>query len=104
MPLTSDWVALNNKVDEMSPNGNTNVTIGLAWAWHALTAGEPYTEAKAPAANLDKVVIILTDGDNTEAWDNINSKKITGQSAIDTRTALACSNIKAANIKIYSYA
>ncbi len=102
LPLTSDWVALNNKVDEMSPNGNTNVTIGLAWAWHALTAGEPYTEAKAPAANLDKVVIILTDGDNTEAWDNNNSKKITSQTAIDTRTALACSNIKAANIKIYS--
>ena len=102
MPLTSDWVALNNKVDEMSPNGNTNVTIGLAWAWHALTANEPYTEAKVPTANLDKVIIILTDGDNTEAWDNNNSKKITSQTAIDTRTALACTNIKAANIKIYS--
>ena len=23
---------------QMSPNGNTNVTIGLAWGWHALTA------------------------------------------------------------------
>ena len=22
----------------MTPNGNTNVTIGLAWGWHALTA------------------------------------------------------------------
>jgi Flp pilus assembly protein TadG len=102
MPLSYDWTALNNKVDEMSPNGNTNVTIGLVWAWHALTANVPYTEAAAPAANLDKVVIILTDGDNTESWDNINSKKITSQSAIDTRTALVCSNIKAANIRIYA--
>ena len=102
MPLISDWTSLNSKVDEMSPNGNTNVTIGLVWAWHALTTNVPYTEAAAPAANLDKVVIILTDGDNTESWDNINSKKITSQSAIDTRTALVCSNIKAANIKIYA--
>jgi Flp pilus assembly protein TadG len=102
MPLSTDWVALNNKVDEMSPNGNTDVTMGLVWAWHALTPGAPYTEASAPAANLDKVIIILTDGDNTESWDNTNSKKITTQSAIDARTALACSNIKAANIKIYS--
>ena len=101
-PTTSDWTALNNKVDEMSPNGNTNVTIGLVWAWHALTTGLPYAEAAAPAPNLDKVIIILTDGENTEAWDNINSKKITTRSTIDTRTALACSNIKAANIRIYA--
>jgi Flp pilus assembly protein TadG len=102
MPLTSDWVALNNKVDEMSPSGNTNVTIGLVWAWHALTTNAPYSEAAAPAANLDKVIIILTDGTNTESWDNINSKKITTSSAIDARAALVCSNIKAANIRIYA--
>jgi Flp pilus assembly protein TadG len=102
MPLSTDWTALNNKVDEMYPNGNTNVTIGLVWAWHALTTQIPYTEANAPAANLDKVVIILTDGTNTESWDNTNTKKITSTSAIDARTALVCSNIKAANIRIYA--
>jgi von Willebrand factor type A domain len=101
-PLSSDWTSLNNKVDEMDPSGNTNVTIGLVWAWHALTTNMPYNEAVAPAPNLDKVVIILTDGDNTESWDNINDKKITTTSAIDARTALVCSNMKAANIKIYA--
>ena len=29
---------LNTKVDELQPTGNTNVTIGLSWAFHALTA------------------------------------------------------------------
>ncbi len=38
MPLTYDWAGLNTKIDAMTPNGNTNVAIGLAWAWHALTA------------------------------------------------------------------
>jgi Flp pilus assembly protein TadG len=102
MPLSTDWTALNGKVDEMSPSGNTNVTIGLVWAWHALTANTPYPEGSAPTPNLDKVIIILTDGDNTEAWDNINSKKVTTRSAIDARTELVCNNIKAANIRIYA--
>ncbi len=32
MPLTADWTALHNKVNAMTPTGNTNVTIGMAWA------------------------------------------------------------------------
>jgi Flp pilus assembly protein TadG len=102
MPLSYDWTALNNKVDQMTPSGNTNVTIGLAWAWHALTSQIPYTEAATPTPNLDKVIIILTDGTNTESWNNSTSQKITSSTAIDARTALACTNIKAANIKIYA--
>jgi Flp pilus assembly protein TadG len=102
MPLTYDWTALNNKVDAMSPNGNTNVTIGLVWAWHALTAQAPLSEGAAPAPDLDKVIILLTDGDNTEAWKNSNNTKITSQTAIDARTALVCTNVKAANIKLYT--
>ena len=102
LPLTSKWEKLNNKIDDMNPNGMTNVTIGLVWAWHALTPNQPYTKAAEPAPDLDKVIIILTDGDNTEAWDNINNKKITTPSAIDARTAAVCANIKAANIKIYA--
>jgi Flp pilus assembly protein TadG len=70
MPLTTNWTNLNAKVDQMSPNGNTNVTIGLVWGWHALTAGAPLSEAAAPATDLDKVLIILTDGTNTESWKN----------------------------------
>jgi hypothetical protein len=102
LPLTSDWTALNDKIDEMNPNGNTDVTLGLVWGWHALTPGAPLSEGAAPAAGLDKVLIILTDGDNTEAWKNSNNTKVTSASAIDQRTALACTNIKAANIKIYA--
>jgi Flp pilus assembly protein TadG len=102
LPLTSDWTALNAKVDAMTPNGNTNVTIGLAWGWHALTNSAPLSEAAAPAPDLDKVLIILTDGTNTESWKNSNNTKVTSAAAIDLRTALACTNIKAANIKIYA--
>ena len=102
LPLSTDWTALNAKIDEMTPNGNTNVTIGLAWGWHALTMTAPLSEAVAPAPDIDKVLIILTDGTNTESWKNSNNTTVTSASAIDVRTGLACTNIKAANIKIYA--
>jgi uncharacterized protein YegL len=102
MPLSYNWTKLNDKVDEMSPNGNTNVTIGLVWGWHALTQNAPLLEAAAPAPDLDKVLIILTDGDNTESWKNSDNNKVTNQTSIDDRTRLVCNNIKAANIKVYA--
>ena len=102
MPLTYDWTALNNTIDEMTPNGNTNVTIGLVWAWHALSTQAPLSEAVAPTPDLDKVIIVLTDGDNTESWKNSDNRKVTSQTSIDNRTELVCNNIKAAAIRIYT--
>jgi hypothetical protein len=96
MPLSEDWTALNGKIDAMAASGNTNVTIGLAWGWHALTTNVPLTDAKEPAPDREKVIVLLTDGQNTKnRWTSQTSK-------IDERTELACANIKAANIKIYT--
>ena len=102
LPLTTNWTALNSKVDQMQPNGMTNVTIGLAWGFHALTQSAPLSEAAAPATDLDKVLIILTDGTNTQSWKNQNNTIVNQSNLIDARTKLACDNIKQANIKIYA--
>jgi hypothetical protein len=96
MPLTTDWTALHSKVDQMTAAGNTNVTIGLVWGWHALTSNVPFTNAVAPAPDLDKVIVLLTDGENTQ------NRWSTSSSSIDARTAAACANVKAANIKVYT--
>jgi Flp pilus assembly protein TadG len=95
MPLSYDWTALNNKIDAMTPTGNTNITIGLALGWQTLTASAPFN-APAAATDLDKVIILLTDGENTE------NRWTTSASSINARTTTACNNIKAANIKIYT--
>jgi Mg-chelatase subunit ChlD len=105
LPLTDIWTGLDtlkNKVDNMQPNGMTNVTIGLTWGWHSLSNSVPLEQGSATQPDLDKVIILLTDGDNTESWDNANNKKITTESAINARTELACANVKAANIRIYT--
>jgi len=95
MALSTDWTALNAKIDAMTPVGNTNVTIGLQMAWQSVSPVAPYT-APAPSPDLDKVIILLTDGDNTQnRWSS-------SQSVIDARTDKVCTNAKADNIKIYT--
>lgn len=98
-PLVSiigNWGRLISTVDSMSPTGKTNVTIGMVWAWHALTPNLPLTEATAPNDETEKVIILLTDGDNTE------NRWTTNSAQIDDRTRLVCNNVKAAGIKVYT--
>jgi hypothetical protein len=100
LPLTSDWTTLHSKVDAMQASGATNVTIGLAWAWHSLTPNTPYSEAATPTSSLDKVIVALTDGENTKNrwWGN----GVNHDPRIDARTSLVCTNIKNAGIKLYT--
>ncbi|AMN42476.1 vWA domain-containing protein [Rhodoplanes sp. Z2-YC6860] len=95
MPLSTDWTALNNKIDAMTPTGNTNVTVGLSMGFQLISPVAPFN-APQPAPDLDKVIVILTDGLNTQ------NRWTSSESSIDARTQLACNNIKAANIKLYT--
>ncbi len=95
MTLTNDWSALNAKVDAMTPTGNTNVTIGLQMGFQMLSPVAPFN-ASAPKEDLDKVIILLTDGDNTQ------NRWSTSQTSIDNRTKLACTNVNTGNIKLYT--
>ncbi len=100
LPLTDIWdtgyQTLKDKINAMSPQGYTNVTIGLEWAWHSLTSNLPFTEGSVDKPDVDKVIILLTDGDNTQ------NRWSTTQATIDARTEDACANVKAANIKLYT--
>jgi Flp pilus assembly protein TadG len=105
LPLTYDWTALTNKIDEMQPDGNTNVQIGLTWAWHSLTTGEPLTQAAAANTDLNKYIILMTDGTNTQTrYYNTSGGSATSWEVaqMDARTLTTCTNIKAAGIKIYT--
>ena len=95
MPLGEDWTALNAKIDAMTPTGNTNVTIGLAWGFQLLSPNEPFN-APAPARDLDKVIVLMTDGENTQ------NRWTSSATSIDARTQKACDNVKAAHIKLYT--
>ncbi len=58
--------AITAAIDAMAPNGGTNVPEGMAWGWRTVSSGAPFTEGRPDAEKgNDKVVIVLTDGENT---------------------------------------
>jgi Flp pilus assembly protein TadG len=101
--LSYDWTTMNNLVDAMQPNGYTNQPIGLVWGWLSLVGGGPLTApAKDPNYKYNDIIILLSDGLNTEdRWYH-------AQTPIDDRMYQTgngtgtCANIKAAGITIYT--
>lgn len=93
--LTNNWTTLHSKIDAMTPTGNTNTTIGLAWAWQALTGGDPMKALSLPAGT-EQYIIFMTDGQNTQ------NRWTTSSSSIDARMSAACTNVKNAGIKLYT--
>ena len=83
-------------VDAMTPSGMTNVTIGTMWGWHALTQSEPFTQAQAVKNDVEKVLILLTDGLNTQ------NRFTTNPTQIDKRTDVACNNLKKEKIRVFT--
>lgn len=96
----SDRNALRTTINNMAASGNTNVPIGLAWGRNMLTHGFPTSTAAASApvnTVLRRVVILLTDGDNTEdRWGNNNGDRI------DNRTREMCTRAKSAGYEIFT--
>ena len=96
MGLSNDWTALSSKIDAMTPVGNTNQAIGLQMGWQSLTQSPFTVPAFDPDYKYSQVVILLTDGLNTQ------DRWYSSQSSIDTRQEKTCANVKAAGITIYT--
>jgi len=96
MGLSYDWGALKDKIDSMQPNGNTNQAIGLQWGFQSLTSA-PFTIPAVDANyQYSKIIILLTDGLNTQ------DRWYTSASSIDARQRITCDNVKAAGITLYT--
>jgi Flp pilus assembly protein TadG len=96
MGLSNDWTTLSSKIDAMQPVGNTNQAIGLQMGWQSLTAAPFTIPAFDTNYKYNQVIILLTDGLNTE------DRWYTSASSIDSRQQKTCDNIKSAGITIYT--
>lgn len=97
MPLTRDFLALKQAVDRMTPVGNTNTGIGLAWGLSVLTPGAPLSGPPQPqGAGFERIVVFLTDGENTQ------NRWTTNRAEIDKRTEAMCDEIRSQGIKLYA--
>ncbi len=98
MPLSYDWTGDEESGDRHGAQRQHQSGIGLQHGWMSLVGGGPYPAppAEDPNYKYSKVIILLTDGLNTQ------NRWYTQQSQIDTRQALTCANIKAAGITLYT--
>jgi Flp pilus assembly protein TadG len=94
--LSNDWTSLANKITAMQPVGNTNQAIGLQMGWQSLTASPFTVPPLDPNYKYNQVIILLTDGLNTQ------DRWYSTASSIDTRQQITCNNIKATGITIYT--
>ena len=97
MDLTTDVAAVRTYAAKMTPAGNTNVTIGIQWGMEVLSPTAPFTSgAQFTDKTINKYMIILTDGMNTQnRWSKSNSE-------ITARMSLACENAKKLGITVFT--
>jgi Flp pilus assembly protein TadG len=106
-PLTANLKLLEDQLDKMVTIDETYIAPGVLWGWNVLAAGEPFTGAmtkdELKAANGHKIMVLMTDGDNTlsasypEHGGNDNLKA-------DIKTATLCDNVKKDGIRMYTVA
>jgi len=70
IPLTTNRTTVQNGVQAMRhwSGGGTNQAEGLAWGWRVLSPGAPFTQGRPyndPSTPVRKVLVMMTDGDNT---------------------------------------
>jgi Flp pilus assembly protein TadG len=134
VPLTNTRSTIDDALEEMEPEGHTNINEGLMWGWRVLSPTEPFTEGAAYSTpNLRKYIVLMTDGDNwlTGNEDTHNKSEYSAygyaanerlgvdvsgsrldngdieellEDAMDEKLATACDNVKAAGITIYTIA
>lgn len=127
LPMTTDSSAVTTRINALSAEGNTNILEGVAWGTRVLSPAEPFPEGRVGTLErpLQKIMIVMTDGDNTYGTDTssynkssygpygflrLNRLNLTtiSDSTVDAKqnalTLEACTNAKAAGITVYSIA
>ena len=65
LPLTGTPATVKTAITNMVADGGTNIHEGTAWGFRALSPTLPFTEGKPYDAATAKVMIVMTDGENT---------------------------------------
>ncbi len=106
-PLTGDKALVLSKIEGMEGRGNTYIAGGLEWGWHVLTNPSPFREGvtlqELHKRGGIKVMVVLTDGENTRAPD-YPTHDSSDRALANSLTSRLCEEIKADEIIVYSIA
>jgi hypothetical protein len=91
VPMSNDWPTLKDKITAMTPAGNTNQGVGMAWGWQSLSTTNGPIAAPDKASNYvyKDYIVLLSDGLNTQ------NRWTTTRTDIDDRQQKLCANINA---------
>jgi Flp pilus assembly protein TadG len=65
LPLTTVQQDVIDLIEDLEPQGTTNIPQGLAWAWEVLMPSVPFTEAvETVPFPRQRAIVLLTDGEN----------------------------------------
>lgn len=134
LPLNGLKSEVTDAISMLTAGGMTNIAEGVMWGWRTLSPSEPFTEGRPYTdAKNSKIMIVMTDGENTYSTYNNQNKTMYGafgyglplpaplgmgqsgrlgttytQSSILTqmnnKTLAACANAKAEGITVYTIA
>ena len=67
LPLTSNLTTVRNQLNSLTAEGNDGTIIGpgVTWGLRVLSPGWPFKQASSWKSNSDKIMIVLTDGEQT---------------------------------------
>jgi Flp pilus assembly protein TadG len=105
LPLTSNLDTVKAAIGAMNAEGWTYISGGLLWGWNVLDSAAPFTEGKSKAATAtvrgQKVVVLMTDGENTRSY-NYPNHSGTDVGLANTALEDTCVAAKADGIAIYT--
>lgn len=123
LPLTGERPRVLARIAEMRhwENGGTITSEGVMWGWRILSPGAPFTEGR-PYGEADKVMVIMSDGVNAlmradeggptkseySAYGFLRDGRFAteefadAQDHLDGRMVAACTNAKAAGVRIFA--
>lgn len=121
-PLSKDKQSILTAINSMIINignykPNTYIPAGLIWGQNMLSPTEPFTQAAAYDAkntNPRKVLVLMTDGENTLRFNQSDGKHValsgtaataaTQTTQVNTDTVSICTYIKSHNIEVFTVA
>jgi Flp pilus assembly protein TadG len=123
LPLSSNPASVRAGIAAMVADGGTNIHEGAAWGYRILSPGEPFTEGGPFDEATSKVMILMTDGENTAYQTNnlngshyhsaygfpynqrlgtLSSNNAALVAEMNQRLLQTCTNAKDAGITIYT--
>ena len=105
-PLKTGKRKLITKINSLRAGGWTYIPSGLLWGWRVLSPQAPFSEGaswtEVKKKNVRKIIVLMTDGENTRAPDRRPNRAYFDHQSPDSRYAdrlltELCNNIKATN-------